>query len=737
MKHTLLARAMTGALALTALHGCSSSDDEPAPTPDPVITDFFLTGNEVPIGGTVNITWDVLVGDRIEISQTGYPVFSSTDLSGTRTSEPINEDTQFVLTAFNGEKMLASMPLSVAARGIRIADFRVTPDSIEEGGSATLTWQITDGTPNVVRIEDDAGNEIYEGTDLTGSEEVSPLVDTTYTLTAIGATRQTATVTLRVTVNMDPPVITSFSANPTVVVRGQQRTTLDWTVENTEQVEITANVNGVRRVVRPASDVGIPRGNFRPLVNDPSVNFILKAINQSRVTATATVTVTSQVGPTISSLTVDPVGFTQASTVATVMWQTINANAVGLTVNGIAVPAFPADALDGTFQVDVSGNSVLQLTATNEVSSIQASVSVSETFAEREPNDTLEQAISYQTNGGAVRGTIDPLDVDWYRFEITEDDSMLFISAGWTLLGGCGLDSLIRVYDSTGTEIGAADDAFWPDYQSCAQVHPAYLSWARDLAPGTYYASVSGTGNQPTGPYHFNVRAAGPDDALPPNTVITPLGTPQWGIRDLKMFSIEAQNTLLDTVDRMVQNGHGLDGLFDGSVTPILAHLTPHILPYERELAAFRLVSGYEAQSTFAPGDLDATHAVTLAYTLVPTSTVTGSSPDYGLPGPVFGPIIPNILFPITIQLQVQRNDMGWQGPDTPIGYPGYAAWPMGGAYGPPANPGDGSSHRHVIHLATEAASGEAPMPGTYRFLVTLQDASGAGYALNVPFTVQ
>ena len=73
----------------------------------------------------------------------------------------------------------------------RVTSFTATPGSIDEGGSATLSWTTTDATTVTIS---GVGTVAVSGTQV-----VTPTVTTTYTLTAIGpGGTATATVTVRV-----------------------------------------------------------------------------------------------------------------------------------------------------------------------------------------------------------------------------------------------------------------------------------------------------------------------------------------------------------------------------------------------------------------------------------------------------------------------------------------------------------------------------------------------------------
>jgi peptidoglycan-associated lipoprotein len=77
------------------------------------------------------------------------------------------------------------------------ATLTASPEAIDKGQSATLTWQ----TSNTTDISIDNGVGAVQAN---GSQQVTPTESTTYTLTAKGA-GGTQTATARVTVNAPPP----------------------------------------------------------------------------------------------------------------------------------------------------------------------------------------------------------------------------------------------------------------------------------------------------------------------------------------------------------------------------------------------------------------------------------------------------------------------------------------------------------------------------------------------------
>lgn len=107
------------------------------------------------------------------------------------------------------------------------ASISLSPTSIIQGNTATLTWS----TSNTRSVSTNFGT-----TRLSGSTQVSPSDDFTYTLTAFGTYGGSISVNARLTVYI-PPVVTLY-ADRTTIVRGES-TRLRWTTTGDAS---TANV---------------------------------------------------------------------------------------------------------------------------------------------------------------------------------------------------------------------------------------------------------------------------------------------------------------------------------------------------------------------------------------------------------------------------------------------------------------------------------------------------------------
>jgi hypothetical protein len=140
--------------------------------------------------------------------------------------------------------------------------------------------------------------------------------------------------------------------------------------------------------------------------------------------------------------------------------------------------------------------------------------------------------------------------------------------------------------------------------------------------------------------------------------------------------------------------------------------------------------AGYRQGPVFAPQQFSNGQGVWLTYMVVPSSTsrYVGSSPDF-----TSGPIIPNSLFPITVNAVTGHN--------AAIYDPNLAAFPVPALTDPcvvpPLNVA-GYSH-FPIFLADNSDFGppDARLPGKYDYSVTMIDSTGNGWRISATFVVQ
>ncbi len=127
-----------------------------------------------------------------------------------------------------------------------ISYFGAEPSSISPGGSAKLRWSVSGAT--VVSIDQGIGNVA-----LNGERNVTPGVNTIYTLTATNPIGITTTATAQVLVtgvSVPPaglPVVNSFTANTYSITSGSSAI-LSWNVSNASSVTIDQGVGNVGSV---------------------------------------------------------------------------------------------------------------------------------------------------------------------------------------------------------------------------------------------------------------------------------------------------------------------------------------------------------------------------------------------------------------------------------------------------------------------------------------------------------
>ncbi|MEM6432028.1 MAG: hypothetical protein AAF708_22505 [Deinococcota bacterium] len=109
-----------------------------------------------------------------------------------------------------------------------IMSFNASPESITEGQSSELTWDISGDAPITLSLTPDT--DLVDGVDLVSPLTVSPTETTTYTLTATntsGSDSQTVTVTVLPDDSTPPaaPTIDSFAASVS-----EQTATFTWSL---------------------------------------------------------------------------------------------------------------------------------------------------------------------------------------------------------------------------------------------------------------------------------------------------------------------------------------------------------------------------------------------------------------------------------------------------------------------------------------------------------------------------
>jgi hypothetical protein len=257
-------------------------------------------------------------------------------------------------------------PLDDDSSSYLTASLSLSPTTIQQGQSATLTWS----TNNAEHVYLN-GSEVYRN----GSKTVSPSSTTTYTLVATHDDhRASDTETLTVTSSSggggdDGTLRASLTASPDTIQLGQS-STLTWTTSGAEHVYL----NGVE----------VSQSGSRTVSPSSTRTYALLAVHDAnRVSDTATVTVSGTTPPPPPVVSPPTASLTPASTTinagqsATLTWSTTNATSV--TMNGSPV------ALNGSQAYSPTATTTYTLVATNSAGSATATANVTVTAAPPPP----------------------------------------------------------------------------------------------------------------------------------------------------------------------------------------------------------------------------------------------------------------------------------------------------------------------------------------------------------------
>jgi phospholipase C len=235
----------------------------------------------------------------------------------------------------------------------------ITPGSIVQGQSATLTWQVT----NAVSFS--ISPAVSSGTlPMSGSASVSPSQTTTYTATAADSKGRAATASVTITVaaaGSAPTITMAFS--PTVVAAGQN-TTLSWTSTNATSISISPSPLGddVTTFALSGSAVIVPTA---------TTTYTATATGAGDATAKASATI-NILGVTLTA-SPDKVGPGQT---ASLSWTSSNATSLSID-QGIGAVTGPS----GSLSVSPAATTTYTITATNGTSTATAMATVNAPLA--------------------------------------------------------------------------------------------------------------------------------------------------------------------------------------------------------------------------------------------------------------------------------------------------------------------------------------------------------------------
>lgn len=208
-----------------------------------VVTSFSADPLSISPGESSTLTWSVQGANHEEIDSD----VGAVALNGSSVVTP-SETTVYTLTASNAAGKTTSVTVHVVVSGVPspsgdtpvVNSFGSSPSTISPGGSATLTWSVSNATS--VSIDHGLGSVASSG-----SKTVSPTATTTYLLTATnasGSTTAATVVTVTSTTPTGPPVIEEFVASPPSIYPGET-TILSWRVTGATSVAIDRGIGAV------------------------------------------------------------------------------------------------------------------------------------------------------------------------------------------------------------------------------------------------------------------------------------------------------------------------------------------------------------------------------------------------------------------------------------------------------------------------------------------------------------
>ena len=194
-------------------------------------------------GASATLEWET-TGNISSVSISPDPGGGTPGTSGTRVVTPPGTTTyRFTATDQGGRSYKCAAGVTVWEQPV-VSRFKADPDSIDSGEATTLDWSTRHATDVSIRPDPGGG-----APGASGSRDVSPSADTTYTLTASNpAWKETAatSATARVTVAGAPglPVIDSFTATPGRIAPNGSLT-LRWSTTGATSVSISPTVGSV------------------------------------------------------------------------------------------------------------------------------------------------------------------------------------------------------------------------------------------------------------------------------------------------------------------------------------------------------------------------------------------------------------------------------------------------------------------------------------------------------------
>ncbi len=209
------------------------------PPPPPPVCVLSASPTSINQGSSSTLAWTTTNGTSFSINQS---VGSVTPVSsGTKSVTPSVTTTYTGTVVGAGGVATCSTTVTVIPPSAPTCVLSISPSSINQGGSATISWTSTNATSGTIDNGVGAATPVASG-----SKTVSPSTNTTYTGTFTGPG---GTVTCSRTITVVPPnaPVCTLSANPTSIVTGGS-STLSWTTSNATTFSINQSIGSVTPV---------------------------------------------------------------------------------------------------------------------------------------------------------------------------------------------------------------------------------------------------------------------------------------------------------------------------------------------------------------------------------------------------------------------------------------------------------------------------------------------------------
>lgn len=321
------------AVLALALGACSGADPDPTPSGEGRIIAFTATPATLRAGESTTLAWETEGGDGVAIE----PTVGLQPPTGSIKVRPIARTIYTLRLRTGTEVLTAQVTVEVDGGAPQIERFSAEPRTIQPGESTTLSWATVNATR--VTIAPDAGDQPAVGT-LT----VSPMVTTTYVLTAssdVGSVSREVTV---VVASGNQPFIRTFEASAQAVSAGDA-VTLRWDVANATSVTINPDLGS-----------GPPSGSAEVRPARTTV-YTLSAVGPGGMaSASLTIAVNAGGDPRVLVFELSPTTIAPGGS-ATLSWETDNATGV------LIEPGIGPQAAKDSRVVSPSATTTYRLTA--------------------------------------------------------------------------------------------------------------------------------------------------------------------------------------------------------------------------------------------------------------------------------------------------------------------------------------------------------------------------------------